>query len=704
MLNKITIIVLFAINILNIPIVFSDEVPTPSIKSEEAILEEIRWLQAEAIVTIATKHGIPISKAPSMVTVITAEEIKHFGYRTFVEILRVVPGFEILKDSAFGHSAPAVRGVGGSERIRVLVDGHHVNNPLNSAAFLIFDDFPVENIKRIEIIRGPGSAVYGENALTAVINIITYDADDIDGVRFSSGFGRYDTHEENVVFGKTFGEFGISGLYRYRETNGLNSTVNSDSQTALDSTLSGFFPPASRAPGEVDDDRREYDLNLKLSYKDFYAEGLYINKNNGPFVGLGGALNDSSEIESNYVFVETGFKKTFDDRFTFYPRAYYDQTDSINSIELLPKGTTLAPGSTSTGKPDAFQTYPNGFFGKAQVSEKVVGAEIPLDYELFDGNTLTIGTEFRLIQQTNERNDSIINPISLIPLSSVQAFPWIREVTRRIWSFYIQDEWDITDTLNITLGGRFDAVTKFSGEISPRAGLSWKFMENASFRLLYGKSFRPPSFLDMFSINNAVIVGNENLDPEVLKSYEVGLTYQFNKYITSNINYFYNDVRDLIARPTIPGTITARYDNVKDAHIQGIEAETRIDIGEKVNAFMNYAFLDAQDNKGHNMPSIAKHKGNFGVNVQYPKYINTNLSGFVSAKRYRDTGDARDDMPAYALFNLSVIGKEFFKTLEIQGTVFNLLDKEYEDPGSTSIPDDLPRPGRTFFLGFRYQF
>ncbi len=699
------ILVLSVYSIFNLTLAFSEEDSEPKAKTEE-IMEEIRWIQAEAIITIATKHGIPLSKAPSMVTVITAEEIKHFGYRTFVEILRVVPGFEIQKGSAFGHSSPAVRGIQGSARIRVLVDGHHVNNPLNSAAFLIFDDFPVENIKRIEIIRGPGSAIYGENALTAVINIITNDADDIDGVKFMGGFGRYDTYEGNIVFGKTFGELGISGLYRYRETNGIKSTVNSDSQTLLDSSLSPFFPPVSKAPGSVDDERREYDLNLKLSYKDFYVEGLYINKNNGPFVGFGGALNDGTEIESNYVFVETGYKKTFDDRFTFYPRAYYDQTDSINSIELFPVGATLPPGITASGAPAGPfpTTYPNGFFGKVQVSEKVVGTEIPLDYELFDGNMLTIGTEFRLIQQTNERNDSLIDPISLIPLSSVQSFSWMREVTRRIWSFYIQDVWDVTDTVNITLGGRFDSVTKFSGEISPRAGLSWKFMENASLRLLYGKSFRPPAFLEMFSINNAVIIGNENLDPEVLKSYEVGLSYQFNKYITSNINYFYNDVRDLISRPTIPGTITASYDNVKDAHIQGIEAETRIGIGEKINAFMNYAFLDAQDENGHNMPNVAKHKGNFGVNVQYPKYINTNLSGFVSAKRYREAGDTRDDMPAYALFNLSVIGKDFFKTMEIQGTVFNLLDKNYEDPGSSSIPDDLPRPGRTFFIGFRYQF
>ena len=638
--SKINICVLFLLIVTNVTSALSEETSDTE-KNNKVILEEIRWLQAEALVTIATKHGIPISKAPSIVTVITAEEIKHLGYRTLVEILRTVPGFAILKWQSFGEVYPEVRGVTGSERIRLMIDGHHVNNPLTSGAFLIFDDFPVENIKRIEIIRGPGSAVYGENALLSVINIITYDAEDIDGVKFSAGFGRYDTHEENIVFGKTFGELTISGMYRYRETNGFNGTINSDSQTILDSKVSPFgYPTASMAPGSVDDERREYNMNLKLNYKDFYAEGLYINKNHGPYIGPGLALNDGSELQNNYVFIEAGYKRTFDYRFTLRPRAYYDQFDNANFIKAFPDGTTFPPGITLSGVPEGFVTYQNGFIGDGSVSEKVVGAEIPIDYELFDGNTLTIGTEFRLIQQTNVRFQTNFNPVSLQPLNSIKdfsdEFPFLKETTRRIWSFYFQDIWDITKDINITLGLRFDQYTGFSGEINPRAAFSWEFMENATLRLLYGRSFRPPSFVEMFTTNQPALLGNENLKPEILHSYEIGLSYRFNKYITSNINYYYNHYDDLITLNAVTdAVITARYEHFGEAHIQGVEFESRIDFGDKVNAFMNYTFLDAQDEDGHNMPLIAKHKGNFGINVQYPKYINTNLSTFISGKRYR---------------------------------------------------------------------
>ena len=119
---------------------------------------------------------------------------------------------------------------------------------------------------------------------------------------------------------------------------------------------------------------------------------------------------------------------------------------------------------------------------------------------------------------------------------------------------------------------------------------------------------------------------------------------------------------------------------------------------------MNYIFQDPRDNPGNDHPFVAQHYGNFGVNVHYWKFINTNLSTFVSGRHSREEGDNRDDLPAYALPNLSVIGKEFFKTMEIQGTVFNLLDKDYSDPGPTSIPGNLPRPERTLFVGLSYQF
>ena len=681
-----------------------------------ALGEEFRtesiWFGFEKEVTIATRHVTPARRAPSIVTVITAEEIKNLGYRTFVEILRIVPGFEILKNSTYTYGAvfPAIRGLDGINKVRLMLNGHLVNDPRTGGAFYLFDDFPVENIKRIEIVRGPGSAVYGENAFLAVINIITFDAKDIDGVKVSGGYGSFDTEEENIVFGKTYGKVDISGMVRYRHTDGFDGIVESDSVTQIDNALSPLgFPPASQAPGRVEDWRQEYDLNLKVIYKDFYFEGLYINKNQGLFTSPQLALTDESDLEQNYVFGEAGYKKTFEEKFTFRPRIYYDQVDTNTFGELFPENTHISVDTDGDGNIDLTNTYPDGLVANGKANLKTIGMEIPFDCELFDGNVLTLGLEYRLSNQTNIHSLANFDLITLEPLPSIQDFsdtlPFSKDATRRTLSGYLQDIWDITDTLNLTLGIRHDQYNDFGGATSPRVGLTWAFLKDASLKLLYGEAFRAPSFYEMFITNQPAVQGNEDLDPERIKTYEIGLSYKFNKYVISSINYFYNDIKDLIVLHIVdPITQTARYDNFGDAHVQGIEMETKVDIIKDNYVFMNYTFQNPEDNRGNGLPFVAQHYGNFGVNVHYWKYINTNLSTFVSGTRSREEGDDRDDLPAYALLNLSIIAKEFFKTMEVQGTVFNLLDKDYSDPGPTSIPDDLPRPGRTFFVGLSYQF
>ncbi|MBM4054257.1 MAG: TonB-dependent receptor [Planctomycetes bacterium] len=687
-----------------------DDKSNEQIQITDAIEEEIRWLQAETDVAISTRHEVRISKAPGIVTVLNEQEINYSGYRTFSELLRTIPGYEILKSEDFGSVVPAVRGLEGANRVRVMINGHLVNNPLDGSAFGNFDDFPLENIKKIEIIRGPGSALYGENAFLSVINIITKDAADIDGIFLDSGFGSYDTLEENIVFGKRYGNVEVSGMMHYRDTNGYDGTIESDSQSVLDNSLSPFgFPAVSQAPGEVEDWRREYSLNLKMAYKDVYFQGWYNNKNRGPFVGPQHALTDESDIESNYVFAEVGYKKTFEEIFTIKPRVYYDQFDNDSYVESLPEGTTLSFDTDSDGSYDTFNTYKDGLIGNGKVIQRVVGAEIPFDYELFDSNILTLGFEYRHIKQSDIQYSANFDPLTLDPLDSMKDFtdtyPFLEETTRNIWSVYIQDTWDITNNVSLTLGARHDEYNDFGEATSPRLGFTWKCTENATLKLLYGEAFRAPSFLEMFTVNQPAILGNEDLDPELIRTTEMGLTYAFNKYITSSISYFNNNIKDLITlRALDDAQETWQYDNFGDAHIQGFEAETKINISQGNYVFFNYTYQDPEDDHGNELPFVAKHKGNIGINAQPCKYVNTNLSAFFSGKRYREEDDSRDDMSSYALVNLSVIGKEFFRTMNVQGTVFNVLDKDYEDPGTVSISEDLPRPGRTYFVGLSYQF
>jgi len=146
---KIIVLVLFAEIALNLTPIFSEEVSMTS-EGTKAIQEEIRWLQAEALITIATKREIPISKAPGIATVITARQIKQMGFRTLVDALKTVPGFDISMDET-GEREIAVRGIldNNSQKVRVLIDGHSINDPWRGGAMWNFDDLVVENAKMI---------------------------------------------------------------------------------------------------------------------------------------------------------------------------------------------------------------------------------------------------------------------------------------------------------------------------------------------------------------------------------------------------------------------------------------------------------------------------------------------------------------------------------------------------------------------------
>ena len=277
---------------------------------------------------------------------------------------------------------------------------------------------------------------------------------------------------------------------------------------------------------------------------------------------------------------------------------------------------------------------------------------------------------------------------------------------RQVWAIYLQDKWDITDDLGITLGLRHDHYSEFEGTTNPRIGIVWDFMDNATLKLLYGQAFRAPTFRELYTVNSTVNLGNPDLKPETIRTYEAGLSYRFASTFTTNVNYFFNVIRDEIGREAKGDPSEPRlFVNEGGSNIQGVEFSLKADLKKYwpgAYVFANYTYLDAES-KGDPLPDVPKHKGNVGVNFEITKYLNANLHAFISDDRVREQDDERDDSPGYALLNLTLIAKEFFNDLKIKASLNNLLDKDYNDPSPiNTLPDDLPRPGRNFFIEFEY--
>lgn len=656
-------------------------------QNKEAELEEIFAIfSEEEIVVSALKRPRAVSKSPAIMSVVTAKQIRQMGARTISDVLEMVPGFDVTMNKN-GIRQIGARGIleAGSPKVKLLIDGHSVNEPATGGATWVFDSLVVENAKRIEIIRGPGSALYGQNAFLAVINVITKDTEDIDGFQLTTSGGSFDTQNYNMLFGKEYKDLKISGFLDYFDTEGFSKKIEQDII---------FTDQTSRTPGRSQNQKERTDLNLKLSYKNLEVKSKYMNREREGYIGIDDALNDDTTWHDTYAFIEFNYNLKLSEKLNMAPKIYYDYYNSDAWIESRPEGFDSG-------------TYPDGIKAVTRYKEQTIGLETQFNYNMFEGNELTFGLQYEWIHQGDIHYGTNIHPITNAPLSSFTDFshdlPFTRKVTRHIYAFYLQDEWNMTKDINLTVGVRHDRFTRFGGTTNPRAGLIWRFIEDAHLKLLVATAFRAPNFNELFFVNNPVEIGNPNLDPEKINTFEVGLGYNFTEHVRGNVNYFFNRIRDRIQKNS---QTPSQDQNQGGARIKGIEAELKADLGNDNYAYANYTFQDAEETRERNrMAFVPVHKANFGLNVGFWKYANANMNTFISGPRPREDGDTRSDLPSYSLTNFTIIGKNFINNFEIKGSIYNLFNKGYDDPAPmNTVPTDYPQQGRSIRIDLRYQF
>jgi iron complex outermembrane receptor protein len=665
--------------------------------------ELLMFFEEEALVSIATLHPNRTGEAPAIISVITAEQIKYMGARNLADVLVTVPGIGILTSNAWSRDEIEVRGIETrqSDKVLVLVDGHRLNDPFFGGATTVTDDFPLANVKQIEIIRGPGSALYGANAFVAVINIISKKAEEIDGMQLSLGMGSFQTTRYNIMFGKIL-ESGLklSGNLNYFKTDGQKHLVEDDALTQLNKT--------SEAPGFTNNWRERSDFLLNLDYEDIGFMARFINKEHGALVGARDQLSDDEIMKFNAFDSELRLKHAITKQIEISNKIYYDLFDIDFLFETAPEGTST-PGGTFT----------NGAIVKSTATEQTVGDDLHLDIELFKGNLLTTGVVYEYISQSNVTTEANYDPsLPFAPSAPVdfQDFTedanFNRNTDRTVVALYAQDDWRLIDQVSLTAGVRYDSYDDVGESVNPRGGLVFSPLPDMDLKFLYGEAFRVPNFEELYNQNNAAVHGDEDLDPEKLRTIEAGLEYRYEQRLRLTANYFHTEIEDLIVLgPDPTGEAILRFQNLDDARIDGVESEIRANFSTGHYAYINYSYQRAVKVKTkQRLPNTPMHRGNLGLNLALGKYVNIQPHLFLSAERVRAKGDTRDPDGEYALVNLAAIIKNFYKTLEVRANVHNLLDREYDNPASTvklgkpTLPGDYPRNGIDFFVEASYKF
>ena len=456
----------------------------PPADLSEASLEQLGSIQ----VYTASKHLQSSGDAPSSVTVITADQIEEQGYRTLADVLRTVRSFFVTYDR--NYSSLGVRGFARpgdyNTRVLLLVDGHRLNDDVYDEA-MIGTEFPidVDLIERIEIVRGPVSSLYGSNALFAVINIITKQAQDLHGLELSSEAASFNTYKGRISYGRQLRQlqFVISGSFY--GSRGPNELYFPEFNTAQ--TNGGI---ASHA----DDDQLGSAL-ATVTFRGLTVQSVYGTREKGIPTGAYGTIfnNPGTRTTDSHGYIDLRYDHTFPGSWNLLSRAFYDR--------YRYQGTYMYPSPLSP-----VQVSPNLDHGEGTWW----GTELQLTKTIPRRNRVTAGGEYRDNIRQNQSNYNL-NPYSLALNDQRNSF---------VGALFAQDELTITKSLALNAGFRYDYYSAVHASEDPRAALIYRPWTGAALKLVYGEAFRVPNVYEKY-YSIPPNAPNPSLDPEKLRSTEL---------------------------------------------------------------------------------------------------------------------------------------------------------------------------------------
>lgn len=655
----------------------------------------------KSFVSIATGSQQPLSRAPAVATVITAEDIAAIGAANLDEVLETVPGLHVSRASIRYMPLYVIRGIGGGNQtnpqVLMLQNGIPMTTMYNGDRGSAWVGLPVENIARIEIIRGPGSALYGADAYAGVINIITKTAADTPGTAVGIRGGSFNTWDTWVQHGGKWGAADVAAYVRIGSTDGIKEVISADAQTRNDKL---FGTRASLAPGPVNTGYDAVDASLNLTYDKWRLRAGYkLRDDLQTGAGISSALDPNSMGRAENVTGDLSWNDLqFAQDWSVGATAsmlYYTFTYPTN-VQLLPPGARV--GATS---------FPDGLIGGPNQWEKQFRLSGNATYSGFAGHSLRLGLghdDLDLYRTRTIKNYTLsvtgapINPGPVLDYTGIQ--PHILPHQRKVNYFYAQDEWDLAKDWSLTAGVRHDSYSDFGGTTNPRLALVWEASLDLTAKLLYGQAFRAPSFNEQYGIN-PVANGNPNLKPETIRTLEAAFSWQARRDTLLNLSLFHYDMQDGIS---LVGTA---YANTGTQHGNGMELETVWDASRTLRLTGNYAYQKSIDEATGQDAGYAPHHHLY-VRADWSIVGSWLLSGQVNwvADRKRTVGDMRPDMPDYTTLDLTARSKRSKSQWEYALSVRNLFDADVREPSlapGVALPNDLPVAPRSLWLQMIYK-
>ncbi len=700
--------------------------------SKTELEDELAVMGALDEVALASRHDGKTSTEAAMTVSWSREQIQALGARSVHDVLDATSGLTVSRDVQ-GFHRTAVRGVRSDPELLFLLNGHPLNNVYDGRALA---NLPVENVERIELLRGPGALRYGRSGFSGVVNIVTAAEGDL--LRASAAAGSFDTFDGHLGVGQRIGEVRVTLDADVLKQTGYQKPVLEDALQSVRRAqdLRGELEPA----GTTQDARTLINVGVGASFESEAAGRVgaslrFLHEDRTALVGLFDTVSDTSALGWQVLLADVTWRKALNARTRLQARAYFDQQWMEREFQLAPIGYS-----------DAGVVFDRGLFERTDAATRTFGLDATADIELFETNRLSIGLSAGQESLTgygytlNQRLDgTYLGEVYERPSTGDVALPFPTELgdgavaSRLRLGLFAQDEWTVIDRVTLSFGIRLDAVqlptvdedNQITGNawvpsLNPHVAVVWATTDSLLLKLGYARGFRSPTIQELAEVvppsefNQGRFEGNPALHPSTVDAFEAGADWLQSvgeAHLRLRGTLFYESFVNPIAPVDDSGNVIP-VRNRMGVRVIGAEGEARLAVSPRATTWVNASWFRAFDleavDSGDLLTEVPQVRLNAGLSVPIGSLLNLDLIARVGAERRNNARSKleylrRYRLPAYTLLTVQLRTELISRHLQLTLAGHNLLDQANADdaPRPDRMPGMVPREGFSGFLTLR---
>ncbi len=642
-------------------------------------LDELVDLSLEELLSInvvsSSLTAEPVSRAPATMTVLTRAQIEALGLRTLNEAVQLVAGTSVL-ELPNGRLQYALRGLSNPAQIAVILDGQPLNDFYDGE---FAESFPLDCIERIEIIRGPGSALYGTNAFAGVISLFSCDRIQLIEGRLEHSLSA--AHRPRV--GGT-GYLRVSQKFSNWELSASLAALQSQGPRLwVEEDISRGIPAYSTVPGVSNSFRNTYALHWKVQRRQALVPldqlsvvGLMNRQSWAPFFGAHRTFENNSRYVDTQQSVFLEYSLPLLAYLSMDSRVFYDTFDGRQDIQEQPPGYFFDANGNGMG--DESEIFREGKIRHTHANSAKIGAWLHLRHEVENPSKtvknqslLGVQVEYNWMN-TFDYAQNYLNEQVQPTMDNHENVDFVQARKRRTTlAFLLQDRIDILNGLHLTAGLRVDYASDYGTALSPRVVAIWDARSDVSLKLGYGRAFRAPTFRELYdrtslSVRRVRLIGNPDLRAETTGTLEAACNWRVNRSTELRLTGFLTHTDNIVDLDTTYFVGGSRYVNYPGIRVAGVEVESEMMLFSGIHLLANLSYSTSKQ-LGEGIPGWEEDSNR--------RFVNTDLEDLPRLR-----GNVASILPIYRSGQIglrySYLGKTKSRTRFVNEALFAISDRQ----------------------------